>query len=193
MRASRLLLVLVPLGLLALLSPSCSSLVRPPSDPPEPTRVFVLYSARHRGLVLPAAEGGWIEYAYGDRDWYALQRDRWYHVFDTVLWPTRATLGRRVLAPGPDGAPAAGGARLVPLHVAAERVHDLRRDLADRYEARRDEEIHNALHGIDFVPTEPGFWFGHNCNDEVGEWLEQLGCEVSGALIRTDLEVDSGS
>jgi len=189
-RARRLGVGLALAGGLALL-PTCTSLVRPPADPRDPQAVFLLSIARHRGLVLPAPDGGWVEYAYGDHDWYARLRNRWYHAFDTVLWPTRATLGRRTLPSDGAGRPATSGAvRLDRLEAPGARVRALARDLEARFEARRDERIHNAAYGLDFVPAEPGFWAFHNCTDAVAGWLERLGCEVSWALVRVDIALE---
>lgn len=148
------------------------------------------HSGRHFGLILPDGRSGWVEYGYGDYDWYALRRTRWYHVFDTLLWPTRATLGRRFFPSTTRDRPATDGrARLMPVEVASARARALERELDRRYSARAAHEIHNEAFGLDFVPTEPRFWAFHNCADAVAEWLEELGCEVSWRPIRKGLRV----
>lgn len=187
----RAAVLLAALAALAALTSTCTSTVRPPRDPPEPQRVFVLEVARHRGLVLPDASSGWVEYAYGDYDWYALLANRWYHVFDTVLWPTPGALGRRAIGSDAQGRPAAGpGVVLRPLTVASARAQALERALASRYAARAGEQIHNAAYGLDFVPDEASFWAFHNCNDAVAAWLEALGCDVAWAPVRIGLVLD---
>ncbi len=177
-------------ALLALCVSACTCVVRPPDDPADPQRVFVLYESRHRGIVLPAPSGGWIEYGYGDHDWYALGRTAWYHAFDTVLWPTQGALGRRRIAAGPAGLPAvAETVRLVPLTVDSKRARSLVLELEQLHAARAGEVVRDAARRLDFVPVSAGFWAFHNCNDAVARWLEDLGCDVSWAPIRTDVAV----
>ena len=179
---------LAPLALA--LAASCTSIVRPPASPPEPTRAYVVYGARHRGVVLPAEAGGYVEFGYGDFDWYALGKDRWYHACDTVLWPTGGTLAtRRIDARDELGLLASFEAsRLVTIVVSAERARALASRLEREFERggrpffRPEIEMH-------FVRSPRRFWCLYNCNDATAEWLEELGCSVSRVPIRKDLEV----
>jgi hypothetical protein len=147
---------------------------------------------RHRGLLLPRVEGGFVEYGFGDWDWYATNHDSWYHVFDTVLWPTQGTLCRRFI-------PARNGTELrqqfywmelFEIVAARSAMESLRAELANTYACNAEREVHNTRYRMFFVPHRDGYWFLHNCNDAVATWLEQLGCSVSWVPIRLGLQVE---
>ncbi|MHC4852972.1 MAG: DUF2459 domain-containing protein [Planctomycetota bacterium] len=173
---------------------SCVSVVRPPSSPEDPATTYLLMDDRHRGLLLPRAEGGFVEYGFGDWDWYANSHDSWYHVFDTVLWPTQGTLCRRFTS-------ARNGAelrqqfywmQLFEIVAARSDMESLRKDLAHTYSSCLSArgEVHNTRYRMSFVRHDDSYWFLHNCNDAVATWLEQLGCSVSWVPIRLDLQVE---
>jgi hypothetical protein len=184
-------LVLVSLGIVQGLL-GCTSTVRPPDSPlADPVTVCLVHDERHRGLVVPWPDGGFVEYGYGEWRWYAELDDAWYRAFPAVLWPTRGALGRR-----PSDAPDLDALRLrwswlqlLPVTVERHRVDALRTRLEAAFAERAAELYHNAAYGFDFVPSEDGFWCLFNCNDAVAEWLEELGCTVSWVPIRTGLEV----
>jgi hypothetical protein len=139
--------------------------------------------------VLPDDRtGGYVEYGYGEWNWYALERNSWYHVFSTILWSTTGCLRRRELRDWMVDREEAGG-RLTPLVVNADAAGCLLADLDAMFDAGRDTLVHHHAYDMDFVQVERGYWFWHNCNDATAEWLERLGCEVSAAWIRTALSV----
>ncbi len=170
----------------------CTSVVRAPPAPGDPVPVFLLLDARHRGLLLPAADGkGLVEYGFGDWDWYALNEDAWYDVFDTVLWPASGALGRR-----PTDAADAPSLRArypwMELHefaVEREAMEALRGELEAPFAARAADQHFNPRYGMTFVPADDGFWCLFNCNDAAALWLERLGCEVSWVPLRLGLSV----
>lgn len=69
--------------------------VLPPASVSSPISVFVVRDELHRGLLLPSPSGGFVEFGFGDWEWYARAQEQWHRVFATVLWPTRGTLARR--------------------------------------------------------------------------------------------------
>lgn len=168
----------------------CVSEIRPPTSPEDPVATFLLMDDRHRGLLLPRVEGGFVEYGFGDWDWYAQCCDRWYHTFDTVLWPTQGTLGRR-LSPARDGEELRRQFSWMDLHeiiVARHKMEALRAELAAAYAKEANREVYNSRYRMSFVPHD-SYWFLHNCNDAVAAWLQKLGCSVSWVPIRLDLSV----
>ncbi|MBN2492552.1 MAG: DUF2459 domain-containing protein [Planctomycetes bacterium] len=164
----------------------CVSTVMPPAAPEDPETVYLITDARHVGVALPDPEGGLVDYAFGDWDWYACNHDRWYHVFDTVLWPTRATLGRQRLATR-DPASLRGrypGGAVRPFSAARERVDALYGQLEAEFRAHEAEAVYNDRFDFRFVPLGRSYWFLHNCNDVTAAWLRELGCSVSWVPIR---------
>ena len=175
----------------ALLLSGCVSVVVPPAHPVDPVEVFLSQEGIHSGLVLPRPEGGYVEYGYGDWDWYALNCDRWYHVFDTVLWPTQGALGRRSYAArtAEELRAEARGPALDSLAVSRRDAEGLLRELDARFEATRDTEVYNEVSGMRLVQVPEGFWCCYGCADATSEWLRRLGCSVSCTVIRTRLVV----
>ena len=184
---SAALLLLGTVGLFAVTG--CTSVIHPPRAPEDPVAVYLLMDDQHRGLWLPAGASGFVGYGFGDWDWFATNHDAWYYVFDTVLWPTHGTLGRRSSA-----ARSADELRRelhwMQLHeivVARGNMEALRAELADSFAKGADEQVYNELHRMTFVPHPDSYWFLYNCNDAVTGWLRKLGCSVSWVPIRLDL------
>lgn len=183
-------------GLLALLfiilffSNACTSIVTPPDKVKDPVRVYLLQEARHKGLVLPDEAGGFVEFGYGDWDWFAMMCNSWYHTFDTVLWPTRGCLGRRELA-NIDDRPFRRGVDMEPVEVEAARVKTLLDDLNRRIEAQKETAVLNREYDFEFVHSDDGFWLFYNCNDSIADWMEALGCEVSWRPVRLGIRVET--
>ena len=173
---------------------SCTSLVFRPENVARPATVYVLREALHVGIVAPDpvdAPTRYVEYGYGDWAWYALGQESWWRVFPTVLWPTQATLCRRVW-PARDEEELARllaqrGCEADTMQVEAERVVEFARGMEERFalgaEARRDELR------MDFVKADGSYWFGNTCADVAADWCEQLGCDVGWVLIRGSLRV----
>lgn len=169
----------------------CVSTVTPPENPEEPTTVYLISTACHAGVVLPDPSGGMVDFAYGDHDWFALNHDQWYHVFDTLLWPTQGTLGRRKLS---SREPDVLVRRYSPDAIAAiaasrPRVEALRRELEARHRRHIDRQVHDKLRGWHFVPDDQGYWLLNNCNDVTADWLRKLGCSVSWVPIRLGIKL----
>lgn len=161
----------------------CTATVTAPTRVTAPATVHLLREAMHTGLVLPPATAGgdYVEYGFGDWQWFALGDDRWHRVFATVLWPTQGTLARRPFRAADDAAlrGAAYWAELTPLVVERELVEALRRRLDERAHRRRDEAVERPGLGWTFVPDDDSYWFPNTCADVVGAWCEELGCAVS--------------
>lgn len=184
-------LLLLSAGMVALFLitlASCSSTIYPPSNPQDPVQVYLLKDAMHVGVVLPDEAERFVEYGFGDWDWYALCRDRWYHVFHTVLWPTQGCIGRTWWGRESVNQAMASG-QLTSFHAGRVEVDGLLKALEERFSIHASTLVRNPAYDMYFVQDDQGFWFLHNCHDAVAEWMEALGCEVSWTWIRTDLEV----
>ncbi|MCE9637676.1 MAG: hypothetical protein K8T90_18405 [Planctomycetes bacterium] len=168
----------------------CASGVRPPADVTDPVTIHLLATGRHAAVLLPRDAERVVEYGYGDWGWYALCHDDWWRAPATVLWPNPGTLGRReVAARRVSTAPGAyEGGTLSALVVS--------REFAERLLARLDAEfaaggapVFNPVYDMSFVPHTDRYWAFHDCHDQVAAWLEDLGCDVGWAPVRTGLEV----
>lgn len=183
----------------------CGARITPPLTVSDPTVVYLVDYGRHTSLVLPSRlassdeHDGYAEYAYGDRNFFALNDTRWSDGLAALLVPTQGVLGRRIFANLRD--PLAVPARLeckntMPLTVELQSAEELRRRLDASFGDHVEVEIINRRHELTLVPVEPRYGWWHNCNHEVAEWLRSLGCEVRGAAMTADFHIeerDAGS
>jgi hypothetical protein len=172
-------------------SVSCVSTVTPPPPPERPCTVVLARDARHIGLFLPRAGGAYVEYGYGDWDWYAQMDDSWYDVLDTVLLPTQGTLARREVHADDVSAlqRRMHWMEMWPIEVELSRAEALLAELDRQFACSAEPPFHNATYRMDFVRHEDSYWFAHNCYDQVSEWLRDLDCSVTPLPIRLGVTV----
>jgi hypothetical protein len=180
-------------GILATLSCTTAE-VRVPEGLVDPATVSIVdYGPIHTSLLLPADPGQVVELAYGEWDWFVEGRTAWYRIFPVLCWPTRGALGRRELSVEearelldqvPEG-------RHVTFAAERARIAALRRGIEEDFAAAERVISSPRMPGFRFIPAAEGYHACHTCNDVVIRWLEALGCEVGGALLPLDFEVDS--
>lgn len=188
----------IPLVLAVLLG-GCTTTIVPPASLANPQPVFVLDHGRHTSLVLPHPEGV-VRYAYGDWRWYAQEDTGPWQGSAAVLWPTRGTLGRRIL-PGPATEEGVRGSvnvvieHLYSLQVEGERVAALRDRLEALFRANQASRTYSAASDLAFVHHPEAYSAFHNSNHKLAEWLTTLGCEIrgSGFLARWRVETPASS
>ncbi|MCB9879136.1 MAG: hypothetical protein H6835_16190 [Planctomycetes bacterium] len=191
-RRRRRLLLAVSLSLMIWGAVGATSTVVPPPSPRDPVTVAIVREGVHLGLLLPCG-GGFVEYGVGDWSWDALGNDRWYDLPATVLWPTQATLGRRVHRQPDLAALRAAEPDSEFTGVVVERadVEHLRRQLESAFAAGVADEVRGWPAGTEYVPCGAGCWRSYSlladCADACAAWLEQLGCSVSWVPVRVDL------
>ncbi len=181
------------LGGLVLLG-GCTTTIVPPVSPADPRPVFLLDHGRHTSLVLPHPNG-LVRYAYGDWRWYAQENTGPWQGIAALLWPTRGTLGRRVL-PGPATEEGVRGSvrvvieDLYELHVEAARVTALRDELEALFRANLASRTYSAASDLEFVHHPQAYSAFNNSNHMLVKWLTALGCETrgSGVFARWRLE-----
>jgi len=173
------------LPLLLCAAAGCTLRIAPPAPPSDPVTIQVCDYGAHLSLLLPtAASGGGVEYAYGWWEWFALNRDRWYHAMPLLVFPCRGTLGRREI-PADGSVYVPGGMKLSVERAAADA---LRMRLDTEYTTGARDEVYNTLNGMFFVPHARLYWLGYNCNSAVADWLEAMGCKVSGCRTSGEIE-----
>lgn len=193
MARARYIAVLAPLVALAAWCGGCTAtIVAPIVEPGERTApVFVTVAGYHSSLILPRAEGGMVEYAYGDWGWFAKCEQSVGDGLGALFSSPQATLGRRFLDRRPEQpglAEAVGAERLVRIEAPRDRVERLERDLDRRFSARLESLIFSRAQGLYFVKDDEHYSLGNNCNHATAEWLEQLGCKVEGFRAITRFE-----
>lgn len=172
----------------------CTNVVRPPARVAEPTPVFLLDHGRTSSVVLPRDEG-FARYAYGDWDWYALNRTGPFRASGVLGFPTRATVGRRVFhAQATTGSVRAASSIPVEdawrIPVEAPRAARLERDLDRLFREQAEASVYNGLYDQTFVPHPRPYAMWHNSNHVTAEWLRRLGCEVEMGTWFSDWRVE---
>tara|TARA_R110002094_G_scaffold20648_1_gene32204 strand:+ start:315 stop:983 length:669 start_codon:yes stop_codon:yes gene_type:complete len=198
-RRRRVVAGLLAAWALMFLTFGCTSTVTPPTNPIDPVEVFVLSEAMHTGIVLPPDPGSsgnpdqYVEFGFGDWNWYALSNNAWSNAFATVLWPTQGALGRRTFgARTPQELRLrASWATLQPILVSREKAALLRRRLQSEFDGARKLVVVRDDLNFKFVPTEYSYWLFNNCADLGVDWLQALDCDVWWCPVRYDLLVES--
>src|SRR5207248_2769122 len=170
----------------------CAAHVTPPPTPPNAARVFVADYGRHSSIVLPDNNGGLVEFAFGDWDWFAANRTGIGNAFAAMLWSPGSCFGRRLLAAGPDQSDLkkiVGCRRLLSFYAAKEKVDALRAQLTSRFIRRLDTVLYNPENDFWFVRDSERYSLWHNCNHLTAAWLGELGCRVRGSAMLSDFQI----
>jgi len=170
----------------------CATKVTPPANPLNPVAVYVTDYGRHSSIVLPMGDGHLMEYSYGDWDFYALNKYKWYIGASKLFFSDGSGLGRRILVhPGDDEAlhKLLGCKRLLRVDIEQRKVSDLLEELDQRYCARIETMVYNEWCHNYFVKDESHYWLFHTCNAMTGQWLEKLGCKVGGLPVVSNFEL----
>lgn len=173
------------LKMLFLLAVGCSAAVEPPAHCASPTAVIVADYGKHSSLTLPSDRSHYVEYSFGDWNYYALERHSPFDAAQALFFSPASTLGRRDIAIDPAHATLTfiGKPRLLALRVEREKVVALRTALAAEWNAQAATHHFDAALETDFVKeTRPYNWL-ENCNGWTASRLRDLGCKIEGTPI----------
>jgi hypothetical protein len=169
-----------------------TSEIVPPPPGGDDVGVFVTDYGRHSSLILPAPQGHYNEYAFGDFNWFALSHTRTSDAARALLWSAGSTLGRRQLELIDDPAAVASdtsAAKAIRLEAPRAKVYALIEQLDAAYFARHDTVTYNPASAMWFVRSREPYHAFHNCNHLTARWLRQLGCEVRGSAMFSKFKV----
>jgi len=191
LRARIILVFLITVILLG--SVGCQTTIVPPSDLHDPTSVFVIDYGRHCSLILPREEQSMlIEYAYGDWNWFALDKSTGLAVLPTLFWPSRGALGRWPWNLEPDLEVLRWHIvceQVLEITVESDRVTELLAQLDARYETHIDTMLYQPVYRLKFVHDDASYCVLHNCNHALADWLRRLDCKVYGFAMFADFRV----
>jgi hypothetical protein len=158
--------------------------IHPPPATGDDVPVFVTDYGRHSSLIIPAKEGHYNEYAFGDFRWFALSQTRGSDAARAMIWSAGSTLGRRQLELKHDD-PAAVASdttawKVIRFEAPRGKVQKLIDRLDAEYFARHDTATYNPSSAMWFVRSREPYNALHNCNHLTARWLRQLGCDVRG-------------
>lgn len=189
---SRAVGLVVP-GLLA----GCSTVVQPPARPMDPAPVFVLDHGRHTSLVVSTPDGRLVRYAYGDWSFYAEGRMSLGRAAGALFLNTPGALGRSEF----EGPPTPERVRyalplvidsLYRIEVERASVEALRERLDAIFPAA-ERELYSPDALLLFVEHPRHYTLRRNSNRVIGNWLQELGCEVRGQRLLANWRVEQPS
>ena len=170
----------------------CAMTVRPPESPNDPVTVVLVDYGRHSSLILPRPGGGSVEYAFGEWNWYALEKDSWFHAFPAMFWPTQGTLGRQRFDYPPDSREntrLSWSEHYYRIEVDRSRASALVDRLNKRFDSHLETKLYNPLYRLEFVFDDDNYCVSYTCNHAIAAWLEELGCKISGGRLFADFTV----
>jgi Protein of unknown function (DUF2459) len=155
----------------------------PPSNPINSVNVYLIDYGFHSRLILPNDRDKCLEYAYGDWQYFALNKQDWLTGAAALFLPTQAALGRKfrncdrlyLLAARKDNS-------LLSITVEKARVDRLLKLLNAHFD-RPTIQIENPHTGMTLVPYNRPYTVLHNSNHELVRWLQDLGCRVEGFVL----------
>lgn len=161
----------------------CSATIVPPAHPVDPVPVFVTDYGRHSSVVMPDVDGHLVEYAWGDWDWFALEKTSIWNGILALFCSEGAALGTRRLDASPDNPDlphVLACEHLLRFDADRARVDGLLQSLHARFERHIDTEVYNRAASLTLVRDDEHYAGWHNCNHVTAEWLKDLGCSIEG-------------
>lgn len=182
------------IALLLMTCAGCSATIIPPAHPVNPAAVFVTDYGRHSSVLLPAPQGHYVEYAFGEWGWFALRHTGPLDAIGALLFSSDSTLGRRQIVlyheEPADVARSIGAVRVLKLDAAGAKVDALRTRLDDLYQKHIDTITYTPNSQLWFVKYRGGYNLLHNCNHVTADWLREMGCRIRGNAMFSKFKLD---
>lgn len=179
--------------LLLSLTGGCAATVYPVATPVQPTAVYLADYGIHSSVLLPAGDGRYVEYAFGDWNFAALNHCGPQDAVGALLVSFQSTLGRRFIPVQP------GQAAPHPVHPTPHRVQlvyasrtdveRLVRELDERYRRGAGDRRFNPDNDMDYVKDREHYWIANNCNHLTARCLREMGCDVRGLTMLSSFDV----
>lgn len=170
--------------------------VHPPRNVDDPVAAYVTDYGIHSAIVLPVGPGRYVEYAFGDYGYAALNRDSPFDAIGALLMSGTSGFGRSYMGADPrDGLPdlPRTPTRIQRLTVSRAKVDRLLEQLEARYDRGEQPSHFNAVTGIHWVRDGQHYSLFNSCNHLTARSLEALGCEVYGLPILSKFQFDGGT
>lgn len=185
-------LILV-LGLLAI-PLACTTTVRPPAVEGEGTQVLLVDYGRTPGLVLPAGDGGYDRWVYGDWNYYALRNNSLPRGMMALFLPTQGALGREHFDPpisleSIEGTVAPYAQSVHVITVSADQAAELQQRLSSLFQANRHSLTQRPRSPLEFVHHPSTYTYFNNSNHTTAGWLRELGCRTRGPSFSSKWEI----
>jgi len=177
-----------------LLNIACVNHISSPTQAIDPVQIYLVDHGRHPSIILPR-EGAWTRYAYGDWSWYAVGQENLFTAISAMLWPTQAALGRREFPANwqpleRNSLIREGFVKILPLMADGKMVAQLSSQLEEIFAANQNQLLLNPTYNLEFVPHPRSYWFAHQSNQVMAQWLRELGFHISGSNLLSNWEIN---
>jgi hypothetical protein len=178
----------------AVFATGCATTVRPEARPIDPVPVFLTDYGVHSSLMLPTADGNYVEYSFGDYGYAALNHGGPHNALGALLVSGQSAIGRRFLSVCPDEdapRPAYAPKSFQKFYAERFQVSTLVKELDERFRkgAESSEPVHNPITDAVFVKDTEHYSIANNCNHMTARLLRELGCSVVGDQGRSAFKV----
>jgi hypothetical protein len=181
------------ISLLVCLTTGCVATVYPQQKILDPTVVYIADYGVHSGLLLPVGNGVFVEYAFGDWNYAALNHCGPQDGLGALLVSFQSALGRRFVnveygqeVPYPTH-PAPQ--HLYPVYVSQSQVEQVVRELDDRYNRGNSAVVYNPDNLTSYVKDSEHYSVANNCNHLTARCLREMGCDVRGLVVTSNFTV----
>jgi hypothetical protein len=158
----------------------CQTTVHPPSTITQPTTVYLTDEVVHSSILMPADDGRYVEYAFGDWAYAALDRHDPFHTVRALFFSPQGALGRRFLSLNVSAHPMNPELKGISVHaLILDRadVNELTRMLDARIDSAKSKAENPENHFL-FATVAEHYSFFNNCNTLTKRSLRQLKCDV---------------
>ena len=145
-------------------------------------KVVLVDHGYHPSLILPLDSQQSVRYAYGNWNYYALEKNGLWDGARALFWPSPSGLGRKVFVGKASSVPE-GYEQMHELEIQPEKVQNFIAKIEALYQENLQSRHINHTYGLEFVHHPESYWIFHNSNQVMGEWLVELGCEVTGSRL----------
>ena len=171
----------------------CATNVYPQAKPVRPVAVYVADYGIHSSLLLPDGEQRYVEYAFGDWNFAALNHCWPNDALGALLISFQSTLGRRFVAMEPwqvEPWPTRPSPHNIQVVYASQaEVERVVKELDDRYRRHTRVVLHNSDNGMDYVKDDEHYSLLNNCNHLTARCLREMGCDVRGLAVLSTFSV----
>ncbi len=180
--------------LLVMTCAGCSATITPPAKPVNPAVVFVTDYGRHSSVLLPAPEGHYVEYAFGDWGWFALRNKGPLDAVGALFFSGNSALGRRQIVLYDENptqvAGTIGAVRVLKIDAPGAKVDALRAQLDGLYQKHIDTVTYQPFSRLWFVKYHGGYNLFHNCNHVTADWLREIDCTIRGNAMLSKFKLE---
>lgn len=184
--------IAISLFLLAFIG-GCATNVFPQTKPIRPVAVYVADYGIHSSLLLPVGDRRYVEYAFGDWNFAALNHCWPQDALGALLISFQSALGRRYITVEPGKTepwPVHPSPHKVQVVYASEaQVERVVKELDGRFNRDTHVVLHNPENDMDFVKDTEHYSILNNCNHLTARCLRELGCDVRGLVVLSTFSV----